>query len=217
MNFDPVEFIQTQTIVGTASIIPEIKLHLATEVTPLWQLTEERLRGAELPPPYWAFAWPGGQGLARYVLDHAHEFTDKNVIDFAAGCGIAAIACMKAGAHGAIAVDIDGLALEAAKLNAALNNVAVATEALIDMDRAPKNIHVILAGDVCYQQAMSATVMRWLELCVAKGIRVLLADPGRAYVPQEGLRELAHYTVPTSKDLEPEETRTAIVYELYLI
>jgi predicted nicotinamide N-methyase len=214
MNFDPVAFIRAQTIVEAAAIVPEIQLHLATEVTPLWQLTEERLKGSDLPPPYWAFAWPGGQGLARYILDNPSEVKDKCVIDFAAGCGIAAIAAMKAGAKQALTVDIDRLALEAVKLNAALNGVTVGGEDLIDMEKAPKRIDVILAGDVCYQQAMSARLLRWLWLCTAKGIKVIIADPGRAYVPQEGLRKLSTYTVPTSRDLEDQESRTVIVWEL---
>jgi predicted nicotinamide N-methyase len=214
--FDPVDFIRTQTTEASASIIPELKLHLATEVTPLWQLTEERLKGGNLPPPFWAFAWPGGQGVARYLLDHPEVARDKRVLDFASGSGIGAIAAMKAGAAQAVAIDIDHLALQAIQLNAALNNVAVETDDFIDMEKAPKRVDLIIAGDVCYSQAMSARIMRWLWLCVAAGIRVVIADPGRAYVPERGLTELATYTVPTSLDLEGEKSRTVRVWDVGL-
>ena len=214
MSFDPAEFIRTQTSISTGSIVPEIKLYLATEVTPLWMLTEERLKGADLPPPFWAFAWPGGQGVARYILDNPSEFTGKRVVDIGAGSGIASVAAMKAGAKEALAIDIDALALASVHLNAELNNVTIGIDDYIDMEKAPKKIDIILAGDVCYQQAMATTIMRWLRLCVAKGIKVLLADPGRAYVPHEGLIEVAHYTVPTSRDIEEEESRNVKVWEL---
>jgi hypothetical protein len=216
MSFDPIEFIHTQTVIASPSIVPEIKLHLATEVTSLWQLTEERLREGNLPPPFWAFAWPGGQGLARYVLDNPDVVRGKRIIDFASGSGVAAIAAMKAGAKQVIATEIDPLALAAIQLNAAMNDVTIINEDNLDMTRVPKNVDLILAGDVCYSQAMSATLLRWLWLCIAKGIKVLLSDPGRAYVPQDGLVQHATYTVPTSRDLEDQETRTVVVSDLLL-
>ncbi len=210
------EFIRAQTVLGPASLVPEIRLHLATEVTPLWHMTEERLKGGDLPPPYWAFAWPGGQGLARYALDHGDEFKGKRVLDFAAGCGIAAIAAMKAGAKSALAADIDPLAQTASRLNAAENNVEVEVSGGIDLGKPFTRADVILAGDVCYQQAMSAEVLRWLYLSLAKGVRVLLADPGRAYAPRENLTEIARYDVPTSRDLEDRDSRTVVIGELRL-
>jgi predicted nicotinamide N-methyase len=214
--FDPVAFIKEQTIVGTASLVPEIPLQLATEVTPLWQMTEDRLNHGSLPPPFWAFAWPGGQGMARYLLDHPAVAKDKRVLDFAAGCGIAAIAAMKAGAKSALAAEIDPLAHAAVALNAKHNQVTVGAVHDIEMVKPVKKIDLIIAGDVCYQQHMAARMMRWLWLCVAQGTRVLLADPGRAYVPHEGLMELARYEVPTSRDLEDRDSRTVIIWELDL-
>ncbi len=216
MNFDPIAFIRTQTVIGTASIVPEIRLHLATEVTPLWKLTEERLRTDNLPPPFWAFAWPGGQGLTRYILDNPEIVRGKRVIDFASGSGIAAIAAMKSGAAQAVATEIDPLALQAIQLNAELNGVSVVNEDDLDMTKPPKKTDLILAGDVCYQQAMSAKLLRWLWLCVAQGIRVLMSDPGRAYMPREGLIQHATYVVPTSRDLEDQESRTVVVSDLLL-
>jgi len=208
------EFIRSQTVLAKASIVPEIELYLATEITPLWQITEERLKGGNLPPPYWAFAWPGGQALARYALDHPEEIKDKRVLDFGAGGGIAAIAAAKAGAKAALADDIDLLAQAAIRMNAAHNNVKVDIHRVMDMDNAIKKVDLIFAGDVCYQQAMSAIVSRWLYLCVAEGVRVLIADPGRAYVPTEGMKEIARYEVPTSRDLEDRDSRTVIISEL---
>ena len=210
------DFIRAQTILAPASLVPEIALYLATEVTPLWHMTEERLKGGDLPPPYWAFAWPGGQGLARYALDHPHEFEGKRVLDFAAGCGIAAIAAIKAGAKSALAADIDPLAQTASRLNAAKNGISMDVSGGIDFGKAFTRADVILAGDVCYQQAMSAEVLRWLYLSLAKGVRVLLADPGRAYAPCDNLKEIARYEVPTSRDLEDRDSRTVIIGELRL-
>jgi len=215
MNFDPVEFIVIQTQVLAPSIVPEILLHLATEVTPLWQLTEERLHQGDLPPPFWAFAWPGGQGIARYILDNPELVRGKRVIDFAAGCGIAAIAAMKAGAKSALAVDIDPLALEAIKLNAKYNQVSVDTVEGVDLAKPLKKADIIFAGDICYQQALSTKVTRWLRLCVEVGITAYIADPGRAYVPQEGMHQKASYDVPTSRDLEDQDMRTVTVWQLH--
>jgi predicted nicotinamide N-methyase len=216
MNSEMADFIRSQTVLAKASIVPEIELYLATEITPIWQIAEERLKGGDLPPPYWAFAWPGGQGLARYALDHPDEIEGKRVLDYGAGCGIAAIAAAKAGAKAALADDIDLLAQTAILLNAEHNGAKVDIHRVADMERAVRNIDLILAGDVCYQQAMSTVMLRWLHLCVAKGVRVLIGDPGRAYVPKEGLRQLASYNVPTSRELEDRDSRTVTISELIL-
>ena len=214
MPLDPITFIRTQTQVLPPSLVPEILLHLATEVTPLWQMTEARLKEGDLPPPFWAFAWPGGQGMSRYILDNPELVRGKRVVDFAAGCGIAAIAAMKAGAKSVLAVDIDRLALEAIKLNAENNQVVVAVSEGIDLTKPYTKADVIFAGDICYQQAMSTTLTRWLRLCVERGTLVLIADPGRAYVPREGMVKVASHDVPTSLDLEDQEMRTVTVWRL---
>lgn len=208
---DSMDFIRAQTQILSPSLLPEIKLHLATEVTPLWKMTEERLKQVDLPPPFWAFAWPGGQGMARYVFDFPETVEGKRVLDFAAGSGVAAIAAMMAGAKKVLAVDIDPLAIAAIKLNAALNNVAVETGSGLDLSKPFLKTDVIFAGDIFYQQSVSASVTRWLRLCVDAGKTVYVSDPGRAYVPQEGLRELAAYDVPTSRDLEDQDLRKATV------
>jgi len=208
------EFIKTQTVLEKPSFVPEITLQLATEVTPIWKLTEERLKGGDLPPPFWAFAWPGGQGLARYILDNPDVVKGKCVLDFAAGCGIAAIAAAKAGAKLSLADDIDLLAQEAVLINAAHNGVKVEIYRVMSMDKPFTGADLIILGDVCYQQAMSTAIMRWLTLCLEIGVRILIADPGRAYVPKDGMKELARYTVPTTLELEDQKTREVVVWEL---
>ena len=214
MPHAPIPFIRAQTQITAPPLVPEISLHLATEVTPLWQMTEGRLKEGDLPPPFWAFAWPGGQGMSRYILDNPELVRGKRVVDFAAGCGIAAIAAMKVGAKSALAVDIDQLALEAIKLNAENNQVKVEISAGIDLLKPYVKADVILAGDICYQQDMSATLTRWLRLCVERGVLVLVADPGRAYVPREGMVKVASHDVPTSLDLEDSEMRTVTVWRM---
>ncbi len=216
MNFDPVEFIRTQTLPLQPSILPELTLHLATEITPLWQMTEDQMQAGHLPPPFWAFAWPGGQGVARYILDHPDVVRGKRVLDFAAGGGVIALAAMKAGAAEVTAIDIDPFALHAMQLNAVLNHVSITPMHGIDMTKVPKNIDLILTGDVCYQQAMTVQIMRWLWLCVGAGIRVIMGDPGRAYVPESGLIELAAYTVPTTREVESADSRTVKVWDVGL-
>jgi predicted nicotinamide N-methyase len=177
-------------------------------------MTEDKFGESNMPPPFWAFAWPGGQALARYVLDNPSTMRGKRVLDFAAGCGIAAIAAAKAGAARVMACDIDPLAQEATRLNAQLNGVTVEDAGVIKLEKPIKGADIILAGDVCYQQTMSAAVTRWLRFCAEAETHVLLADPGRAWVPQEGLRELARYEVPTLLELEDTEKREVTVWEM---
>lgn len=214
MNVDPVEFICAHTQINSPSAVPEISLYLASEVTSLWQKTEKLLKQQNLAPPFWAFAWPGGQGLARYLLDNPSVVFGRKVVDFAAGSGLGAIAAMKAGAKSAVAVDIDPLALASIKINAQINSVDVTPCGGLNLEKIPARVDLILAGDVCYQQAMSTAVLRWLRLCVEAGIEVLLSDPGRAYVPEKGKICLARYDVPTSRELEDKEVRTATIWKL---
>lgn len=214
MTFSLTDFIRDNTQIGCAPLIPEIKLYLATEVTPLWQMTEERLAEAGLPPPYWAFAWPGGQGMTRYLLDNPHVVKGRRILDFAAGCGIAAIAAKKAGAVTSLAVDIDIFAMTAMRMNAGLNGVAIEAVRGVDTTIAPADVDVIIAGDVCYEQSMAARMMRWFTLCREAGIEIYMADPGRAYVPYEGLQKCAEYVVSTSRDLEDRDQRDVIVWKM---
>ncbi len=216
---DPAAFILAQTVVARPPLVPEIRLHLATEITPIWQASEASLAASNLPPPYWAFAWPGGQAIARYLLDNPALVRGRAVLDFAAGSGLVAIAARLGGAARAVANDIDAVAATAVALNAALNGVTVETDAtdLLDGDMpggGGAGFDLVLAGDVCYERPMAERVTRWVRRLAANGVDVLLADPGRAYLPTEGLVELARYDVRTSLELEDRELRETVIYRL---
>jgi predicted nicotinamide N-methyase len=205
-------FVLRQTAIGRAPLVPELALHLAAEITPIWQATEASLAREGVDPPYWAFAWPGGQALARFVLDDPAQVAGRRVLDLAAGGGIAAIAAARAGAV-VTAAEIDPLAAAAIRANAALNGVEVAV-ALGDPLDAPAEAEVILAGDVCYEARMTARVVPWLRAAAGRGIAVLLADPGRAYLPRAGLAPVARYEVAVSRELEDRTVRVTTVYRV---
>jgi predicted nicotinamide N-methyase len=208
---NPLDFVLAETVIATPPLVPEIRLHLASEVVPLWQATETNLTERGLPPPYWAFAWPGGQALARHLLDHPDLVRGKRVLDFAAGSGLAAIAAAKAGAASAAAAEIDRFAIAAIGLNAKLNSVGLETIEADILGQAG-GWDVVLAGDVCYERPMAERVGQWLGRLAAGGTRVLMGDPGRNYLPTTGIREVARYQVPTSLDLEDRISRETIVW-----
>ena len=210
---DPTDFVRRQTTVACAPLVPELALHLADAALELWQATEAALDRSGLPPPYWAFAWPGGQALARYLLDHPATVAGKRVLDFGAGCGIAALAATRAGAARAIAADIDRFAAAAIALNATLNDLAL-TITTDDVLAHPPAADLLLLGDMCYERPLAVRALDWARAAAASGIRVLLADPGRAYRPTDGLAELARYVVPTSLDLEDRTERETVVWRL---
>ena len=217
MTLSPLDFILSQTVLAPVPFVPEIQVFQATLITPLWMATESWLEQTGTSPPFWAFTWAGGQGTARYILDHPEEVRGKRVLDFAAGSGIAAIAAAKAGAKHVMSVDIDPLSEAATQLNAVRNGVSVERLPRLDMERAFKKADVILAGDVCYEQSMTAITLHWLYLCVAAGKRVIMADPGRAYVPKSGLEKLAHYeNVPVLRELEDRDTRDVTIWQVLL-
>ncbi len=202
-------FILGNTAPGHHPLVPEIRLHLAGALTPIWQATEERLAQAGVEPPFWAFAWPGSVALARHVLDHPALVAGRRVLDFAAGCGLAAIACARAGARSVEAVDIDPMAVAAMALNAADNGVAVAA-GCVDLVGSAGRWDLILCGDVCYEAGMTARILPWLRL-MAREAEVWIADPGRAYRPLEGLVEMLRMEVPTSLELEDRGSRLVTV------
>ncbi len=209
---DPAAFVRAHTQVGCASLVPEIRLYQASEITPIWQASEDFLRTHGLGPPFWAFAWPGGQALARFVLDHPERVAGRRVLDFAAGCGIAAIACARAGAASVLAAEIDPFARAAIALNAALNGVAVEV-AGGDLVGAEGGWDCVLCGDICYEAPMAARIVPWLRLLAAH-CEVWLADPGRAYLPREGLARVAAYRVPTTLELEDRTEREVALYRV---
>ena len=214
MSIDFASFIRTNTAIASAPLCPEIKLYLATEITPLWEATEAHLAHANIPPPYWAFCWAGGQALTRYLLDRPDLVAGKRVLDFAAGCGISAIAAAMRGASLVQANEIDPVAAQVIAMNAALNDAAV-EPVIEDLTGHPDNHwDLIVAGDVCYERPMAEIVFPWLRGLARQGATVLMADPGRAYLPRAGLMEMARYDVPTSLELEDRTSRVTVIYKI---
>jgi predicted nicotinamide N-methyase len=211
---DPAIFVRRNTAIAAPPLLPEIRLHLASEVTPIWQATEEILARSGVPPPFWAFAWAGGQALARYLLDHSEQVAGRFVLDFGSGSGIVGIAAAKAGAAQVLAADIDDFAAAAIAANAALNGVAVAVTTADMVGAADPHWEVVAAGDVCYERPMAGRVTAWLRGLARRGCLVLLGDPGRAYLPADGLRERSRYVVPTSRELEDRDSREGVVWEV---
>lgn len=206
-------FIRENTRVLAPSHVPELRLHLADDAVALWQLTEEQLGELGLPPPFWAFAWAGGQALARYILDHPEIARGREVLDVASGSGLVAIAAMKAGARSAIAVDIDTFAAHAAEINAALNNVALTTSDADPVGQ-PTPCDLILVGDLFYDRDLAPRVLAWLETMQREGKQVLIGDPGRTYLPKEKLEQIASYDIPVTRALEDAEVKRAAVWRL---
>lgn len=209
----PEAFILAHTVPGHDALVPEITLHLASEITPIWQATETWLAENNIEPPFWAFAWPGGLALARMLLDDPELVRGKRVLDFASGCGIGAIAAAMAGAALVEASEIDPLAVAATALNARANGVAV-TALDADVVGSPCRWDVIMAGDVCYEAPMTAHILPWLRAMAGQGARVLLADPGRAYLPREGMTPLRHFRVATTRELEDRDSREVVIAAL---
>ncbi len=216
---DPRAFIRNHTALASPPLLPEIKLHLATEMTPLWWATESWLEEKGIEPPFWAFAWAGGQVIARLLLDQPKLVRGRKVLDIASGSGLCALAAAQAGAQRVIAVDRDGLAVQAIALNAEANGLSVETRAADiitpgDLPPWARECDVILAGDVCYDAAMTAAFVPWLQARVAEGTCVFLGDPGRYYLPAMGLEKLARYRVPASDDVEAAKEIWGVVYEM---
>ena len=206
------EFIRTHTVPAPVPFVPEITLWQADEPIALWEQTEAG--GVEQPPPFWAFAWAGGQALARYVLDHPDLVTGRSVLDLATGSGLVAVAAAKAGATPVTANDIDPFSLAAATANAALNDVPVATIEDDLLDGPPEEYRVILAGDVFYSREMAARVLPFLRRAAYRGCLVLVGDPGRAYLVSDGLVQQAVYDVPVIEALESVPIRRTTVWQV---
>jgi predicted nicotinamide N-methyase len=211
MITDPTAFIRLETRLTPVPHAPEISLHVADEATELWQRTEEGLGRIGLPPPFWAFAWAGGQALSRYVLDHPEVVRGRRVLDFASGSGLVAIAAMKAGAAQVVACDIDSFAIAAIGLNAQANGVTVSAvrEDLVGRD---DGWDTVLAGDICYERDLAVRVIAWLSGLSQRGATVLIGDPGRSYLPKERLEILAEYEVPVTRTLEDADIKRTGVW-----
>ena len=208
---DPDAFIRANTRLLPVPHAPEIVLHVADEATDLWQRTEDELEAIGLPPPFWAFAWAGGQALARYVLDHPGIVAGREVVDFASGSGLVAIAATKAGAASVLASDLDPFALAAIPLNAAANGVADRI-AVVGTDLIGTHAGCVLAADIFYERDLADRVTDWLADLHARGVPVLIGDPGRSYLPRERLEVLATYEVPVSRALEDAEVKRSSVW-----
>jgi predicted nicotinamide N-methyase len=208
---EPLRFVKETTSFVAPPLVPEIKLHLASELVPLWRKTEEELEKEGVPPPYWAFAWAGGQALARYILDQCLDV--KSALDFGSGSGLVAIAAAKAGAARVLAADIDRFAAAAIALNAEENGVRVdiTTDDVIGRDG---GWDAILVGDMCYERPLAERLTAWLDERARAGALVLMGDPGRTYFPKSGVEKLATYQVQTTRELEDREIRETSVYLL---
>ncbi len=209
---DPRQFILDNTRLQRPPHAPELSLWLADEITPIWRLTEEELGELGLPPPFWAFAWAGGQAIARYLLDNPGVVAGKTVFDFATGSGMVAIAAMKAGANSAIGADIDPYCGPAVQLNAEANGVVVGFTGIDQLDLPPPRVDVITAGDIAYERPLALRVRAWLTAARAQGTTVLIGDPGRTYFSAEGLVPLAEYRVETTRELEDMEIKRTGVW-----
>ncbi|WP_181592062.1 class I SAM-dependent methyltransferase [Mesorhizobium atlanticum] len=207
------KFILDNTALMAPPHVPEVLLHLADEAHDLWLRTEEELAEIGLPPPFWAFAWAGGQGLARYVLDHPEAVLGRRVLDFASGSGLVAVAAMKAGAAAVIAADIDPFCETAIALNLDANGVE-AQFLGTDCVGTDDGWDVVLAGDVFYDKAFADRLLPWFASLRARGAEVLVGDPGRAYLPRTGLQSLAVYQVPVTRVLEDAEVKRTTVWRL---
>ncbi len=211
MIADAGSFIRKHTRLLPVPHAPEIRLHVADEATELWQKTEEELGLTGLPPPFWAFAWAGGQALARYILDHPEIVRGKSVLDFASGSGLVAIAAAMAGARDVVACDIDRFAIASIELNCAANGVAVTALArdIVGEDAA---FDCVVAGDICYERELAQRVTVWLAYLADAGATVLIGDPGRSYLPRDRLEPLATYDVPVTRALEDTEIKRTSVW-----
>lgn len=206
---DRVAFIHQYTELIAVPLVPEIKLHLAHEAIPIWQKTEEELGEIGLPPPFWAFAWAGGQALARYVLDHPEIAKNKRVLDLASGSGLVGIAAKKAGAASVLAADIDDYALVAISLNAIANECELSITGKDLLNSETRDFDVILVGDLFYEKATASRCLAFLRKARAD---ILIGDPGRSYLPKELLVSVAQYQVPVSRELEDSEIKLTSVW-----
>ncbi len=211
---DPAQFIRDHTVLTPTPLVPEISLYVASEMLPIWQMTEDEMHKVGLPPPFWAFAWAGGQALARYVLDNPELVAGKRVLDFGAGSGLAGIAAMLAGAAKVSAAEIDPIAIIALDLNARANNVVLVPIEGDIVGQISRDWDVVLAADVCYEGPASKLIVAWLDDLARTGVLVLMGDPGRTYFPKSGHEKLISYAVKTTTELEDTDLRNTSVWRV---
>lgn len=208
----PAAFILANTRLLTPPLVPEIKLHLAEETVPIWQKTEEELGEMNVPPPYWAFAWAGGQALARYILDTPALVAGKQVVDLGSGSGLTAIAARLAGASHVLAADIDVFALAAIQLNAAANGVTVEATSQDLLAGSPAPCGVVLIGDLFYERQLADRVLKYIDQVKSQGASIFIGDPQRNYFPRGRFERQADYRVPVTRELEDAEIKYSAVW-----
>jgi predicted nicotinamide N-methyase len=209
---DPAAFIMANTRLLTPPLVPEIKLHLAEEAVPIWQKTEEELGEMNVPPPYWAFAWAGGQALARYILDTPALVAGKQVVDLGSGSGLTAIAARLAGASHVLAADIDVFAVAAIQLNAAVNGVTVEATSQDLLAGSPAPCGVVLIGDLFYERQLAGRVLKYIDQVKSQGASIFIGDPQRNYFPRGRFERQADYRVPVTRELEDAEIKHSAVW-----
>jgi predicted nicotinamide N-methyase len=207
-------FIRANTKLLSPPLVPEITLHLAEESLPIWQKTEDELGEMNVPPPFWAFAWAGGQALARYLIDTPEISRGKRVLDLGAGSGLTAIATKLVGAAAVVANDIDAIALIACRLNAAANGVAIETNADDLLSSQPGSFDVVLVGDLFYERSLADKVLAYIDVAAARGAIVLIGDPQRSYFPRGRFTKAADYRVPVTRELEDSEIKQTAVWRV---
>jgi predicted nicotinamide N-methyase len=213
---DGAAFIRANTKLLPVPLVPEIRLHLAEASLPIWRKTEEELGEMNVPPPYWAFAWAGGQALARYILDNPATVAGARVLDLGSGSGLTAIAAMRAGAARVLAADIDALALAAIDLNAAANAATVEVTRDDLLAGAPDRFDIVLVADLFYERTMAERVLAFIVAASANGSEILVGDPRRSYFPKDRFRAVAEYAVPVTRELEDAEIKRTAVWRLSL-
>lgn len=211
---DPARFIRANTELLTVPLVPEISLYLASEAIPLWEKTEEELGQMGLPPPFWAFAWAGGQALARYLLDNPETVRGKSVLDIGSGSGLTAIAAAKAGAAGVLALEVDRFAIAAIEANRQVNTVKLEARCEDVLDNRAMAADIVLVGDLFYEKPLAERALAWLRHQAAQGADVLIGDPGRSYLPRDALEQIAAYQVPVTRELEDLEIKNTGVWRL---
>ena len=211
---DKAAFVRANTEKLPPPLVPEIPLQLASEVLEIWQLSEEALAARGLPPPFWAFAWAGGQALARLLLDEPERVRGKSVIDFGAGAGLAGLAAAKAGAASVLCADLDPFACAAAAVNAEANGLHVTLTALNLLEAPPPAVDLLLVGDVFYEKETAGSLLTWLEGARDAGATVLIGDPQRGFLPRTGLEKLVSYGIKTDRALEDTDVRNTSVWRL---
>jgi predicted nicotinamide N-methyase len=208
------QFIRANTVLMTTPLLPEIKLHLAAESLPIWKKTEDELGELNVPPPFWAFAWAGGQALARYLLDHPELVAGKRVLDLGCGSGLTAIAPMLVGAASVLAADIDEVALIALALNAEANGVSIKTTSADLLAAPPGDFDVIMVGDLFYERQLADRVLAFIEVAAKHGRAIFIGDPTRNYFPTGKFQHCIDYQVPVSRELEDSELKRTTVWRL---